>query len=359
MRLLDLNLENFRNIETANLTFSGNHIFFIGANGQGKTNLLEAIGISSNLRSFRKSGMDGLVRAGSKSGRLFFRFEDENGVERETLLQLHDKGEKQLEVDGEKIKRFADYLGEFPAVAFSSRDFRLVREGPSDRRKWLDLLLSSSSAEYFDALKIYHRSLKERNALLKQGGGDRELDAFEQSLIPNAYRIYQFRKEAIPEISGTLSTYYESLSNGLEKACLYYRPDLDLGSPDDYANRLMKERMKDRQFGTTRRGPHRDDFEFLLDQKDARIFSSEGQQRGLVLGLRFAEFEYLKKKRNRIPLLLIDDVLGELDEKRKANFKKLLPVEAQVFATGTTFPTSPERGQWESFEVKAGSFAKI
>jgi len=358
VHLLDLNLENFRNIESANLTFSGNHIFFIGANGQGKTNLLEAIGISSNLRSFRKSGMDGLVREGCKKSRLFFRFKDENAEDRETLLQFHDKGEKQLEVDGERIKRFSDYLGEFPSVAFSSRDFRLVREGPSDRRKWLDLLLSSSSTEYFEALKIYHRSLRERNALLKQGGGDRELDAFEQSLIPNAYRIYQFRSEALPEISATLSSYYNSLSNGLEKAGLHYRPDLELTNSDDFAKRLMKERMKDRQFGTTRRGPHRDDFEFLLDEKDARIFSSEGQQRGLVLGLRFAEFEFLKKNRNRTPLLLIDDVLGELDEERKANFKKLLPADAQVFATGTSFPTKPESGQWESFEVKAGRFVK-
>ncbi|MDB0029837.1 DNA replication and repair protein RecF [Opitutales bacterium] len=358
MRLLDLNLENFRNIESANLTFSGNHVFFIGANGQGKTNLLEAIGISSNLRSFRKSGMDGLVRVGTKTSRLFFRFKDEKEEDRETLFQFHDKGEKQLEVDGEKIKRFSDYLGEFPAVTFSSRDFRLVREGPSDRRKWLDLLLSSSSAEYFEALKIYHRSLRERNALLKKGGGDRELDAFEQSLIPNAYRIYQFRLQALPIISETLSFYYESLSNGLEKASVLYRPDLELSTLADFSNRLLNERMKDRQFGTTRRGPHRDDFEFLLDGKDARNFASEGQQRGLVLGLRFAEFEYLKKSLSRTPILLIDDVLGELDEKRKANFKDLLPLKTQVFATGTSFPTTDEKSNWESFQVDAGKFVK-
>ena len=359
MRLLAINLENFRNIEMANLSFQSQHIFFIGENGQGKTNLLEGIGLSSSLRSFRKSGMDGLVQAGKKQSRLFFQFADEQGAVRESLLQFHDKGEKQLEVDGEKIRRFSDYLGEFPSVVFSSRDFRLVRDGPAERRKWLDLLLSSSSSEYFEALKIFHRSLRDRNALLKRGGADPELDAFEQSLIPSALRVYELRVKALPIISNFLSSYYQSLSGGLEEAKLRFRPDLELINEEDFSKRIIKERVRDRQFGTTRRGPHRDDFEFHLDQRDAKTFSSEGQQRGLVLGLRFAEFEYLKNARNRIPLLLIDDVLGELDESRKSNFKKLLPKDAQVFATGTTFPTKTEGNQWESFKVTAGGFSKI
>ena len=359
MRLLAINLENFRNIETANLSFDAQHIFFIGENGQGKTNLLEGIGLSSSLRSFRKSGMDGLVQAGKKQSRLFFQFQDEQGGIRESLLQFHDKGDKQLEVDGEKIRRFSDYLGEFPSVVFSSRDFRLVRDGPAERRKWLDLLLSSSSPEYFEAFKIFHRSLRDRNALLKNGGADAELDAFEQSLIPNAFRVYQLRVKALPVISDFLSSYYQSLSGGLEKAKLRFRPDLELIDEEDFSKRLIQERMRDRQFGTTRRGPHRDDFEFHLDERDAKTFSSEGQQRGLVLGLRFAEFEYLKNARNRIPILLIDDVLGELDESRKSNFKKLLPKDAQVFATGTTFPTKSEENHWESFKVTSGAFSKI
>ena len=136
------------------------------------------------------------------------------------------------------------------------------------------------------------------------------------------------------------------------------RSDLDFLSEEDFSRRLNEERFRDRQLGATRRGPHRDDFQFLLDQRDAKTFSSEGQQRGLVLGLRFSEFEFLKKTRKRTPLLLIDDVLGELDESRKANFKKLLPKDTQVFATGTTFPTSSEGNQWESFEVKSGVFLK-
>ncbi len=359
MRLLSLNLENFRNIKASRLTFSKQKVFFIGPNGQGKTNLLEAIGISSCLRSFRKSGMDGLVRYGEKQSRLFFKFLDDEGSEHETLFQFQDKRGKELIVDGEKIKRFSDYLGEFPSVAFSSRDFRLIRDGPSERRKWLDLVLSISSPEYFDCLKLYHRALRERNSLLKKDGGDKELDAFEKSLISNAFQVFQFRLNYLPLISSSLANCYQVLSGGLEDATLSYRPDFHPESKEELAERFLTERIKDRKFGTTRRGPHRDDFEFLLDKKDARIFSSEGQQKGLILGLRFAEFENLSTALNKTPLLLIDDVLGELDEKRRMNFQNLMPSNAQVFATGTSYPDNWNKNEWEIFEVKSGSFMKV
>ena len=146
---------------------SSNSVFFIGSNGQGKTNLLEAIGLCSSLRSFRKAGTDGLVMDGKDESRLFYNFKDKTFENTEILFSFRLKGPKSLEVDGEKVKRFADYLGCFPSVCLSSRDFRLVRDGPSERRKWLDMLLSSSSPEYFEALQSFHRSLKERNSLLK------------------------------------------------------------------------------------------------------------------------------------------------------------------------------------------------
>ena len=359
MRLLSISLENYRNIEAGSLNFKKNRIFFLGANGQGKTNLLEAIGLSASLRSFRKAGMEGLVRLEQKQSRIFYKFHDHDENEHQVLLQFGQKGKKILELDGEEIKRFANYLGEFPSVAFSSRDFRLVRDGPSERRKWLDLVLSSSSKEYFEALRLYHRSLRERNAILKRGGGDKELDAFEKSLISSAFQVFQIRLKSLPTLSSYLTKYYHKLSDGVEEAGFKYRPDLNPENEEDLTARILEERSKDRQFGTTRRGPHRDDFEFVLQDKDARTFSSEGQQKGLVLGLRFSEFEYLKNSLGKTPLLLIDDVLGELDEKRKANFKKLLPAEAQVFATGTTYPESWEKETWECYQVECGNFTKL
>jgi DNA replication and repair protein RecF len=358
LRLLNFNLENFRNIESANLVFESDRVFLIGPNGQGKTNLLEAIGMSSNLRSFRKSGMDGLVREECDQCRMFFRFSDGKGKDREILLSFRPKGEKSLVVDGEKLSKLGDFLGEFPSVALSSRDFRLVREGPSERRKWLDLLLSTSSTEYFTSVRRYHRALRERNALLKKGGGDRELDAFEQALIPSALLIQKMRIEAIPKLSGLLSKSYADLCAQQEDANLEYKPDLFLESEQEWAKRLVEERAKDRIMGNTRRGPHRDDFNFLMNGRDARSFASEGQHRGLVLALRLAEFFFIRQARDQIPLILADDVLGELDDERKANFKGLLPAEAQVFASGTSFPSPAEANKWETFRVSSGTFLK-
>ncbi len=359
MRLLSLNLENFRNVKSASFNFGGDRIFFLGPNGQGKTNLLEAIGLSATLRSFRKNGMDGLVREGEERSRLFFRFSEEDGQEHEILLDFRPKGEKNLELNGDKISRLGEYLGLFPAVTLSSRDFRIVREGPSDRRKWLDLLLSSASRQYLEVLQSYHRSLRERNALLKRGGADSELDAFEHALAKSAQHLQTTRGEVFPSLATSLSKHYSSLSGGAEQAGLSYQPDLPELSLDELLERYASDRERDRFLGSTRRGPHRDDFQFSLNQRDARIYASEGQQRGLVLALRLAEFTYLHEALRKLPLVLADDVLGELDGNRKANFRKLLPPRAQVFATGTAYPSEEEKEIWVTYLVEQGTFSKI
>ena len=358
MRLLSLNLENFRNVTNASLTFSGDRVFFLGSNGQGKTNLLEAIGMAGTLRSFRRSTLDGLVKEGQTRSQIFFRFLDENGDEREVLLSFRSKGEKILEVDGERIRSLGEHLGDFPSVTLSSRDFRLIRDGPSDRRKWLDLLLSASSVSYFNFLQGYTRALRERNVLLKKEASDGELLAFERALANNAVKLHSLRRQAIPQISKTLTQSYLSLTDDQEQADIVFSADLCIDSVDEYLNRLKEERLRDRIMGSTRKGPHRDDFVFQLQQRDARIYASEGQQRGLILALRLAEFSYLRNALGRIPQILADDVLGDLDKVRKANFRKLLPPDAQVFATGTAYPTETESAIWETFEVNAGTFIK-
>ena len=164
------------------------------------------------------------------------------------------------------------------------------------------------------------------------------------------------RTEALPRISESLVSYYQSLSSGKEKAGMKYRPDCEILTEDIFAKRVLSDRERDRQLGSTRRGPHRDDFEFILDNQDARTFASEGQQRGLVLGLRLAEFDFLKEHTGVNPLLITDDVLGELDNERRSNFTKLLPLDAQVFASGTSLPSQSEDSQWQVFEVIKGTF---
>ena len=356
MRLTGINLQNFRNLGSVSLKFSSDRIFFIGKNAQGKSNLLEAIGMCSTLRSFRGAISESMVKQDQSEASLFAQFLDDHGNERDILVSFGKKGAKAVRLDGEPTQRLVDLLGQFPLVCLSSRDFRLVRESPSDRRKWMDLVLSSTSAEYLSALQRYYRSMKERNVLLKKQASDSELVAFEHTLAASAHTLFQVRKTLFPELEQAFEESYSKLSNDLEVAKLSYLPDSQADDTNQWMNLFARERMRDRQVGATRKGPHRDDFALLLNDQNASQFGSEGQQKGVVLALRMAEFLFLKQKLGRMPILLADDFLGELDQVRRANFRKLLPPSAQTFATGTEFPSQQDADIWEAFEVDSGNF---
>ena len=355
MRLLGLNLENFRNLRSQNLKFQTDRIFFIGENGQGKSNLLEAIGICSSLRSFRGASTGAMVTEGEIHSRLFATFLDDDGTAREALISFGAKGGKQVEVDGEPVKKLGDFLGQFPCVSMSSRDFRLVRESPSDRRKWMDLLLSSTSAQYLNALQGYYRSMKGRNVLLKKQAGDAEISAFEHTLASSAMVIQEIRAQLFPSIEPSFENAYRVLSSSKESATMRHLPDCSAEDTDHWLELYARERPRDRIVGMTRKGPHRDDFSLFLDGRDAKEYGSEGQQKGVVLSLRIAEFYYLRKSLGRLPILLADDVLGELDKMRRANFRNLLPTESQTFASGTTYPSEREKEIWETFLLEGGT----
>ncbi len=358
MRLLGINVEGFRNLGSLKLEFLTDRIFFIGSNGQGKSNLLEAIGFSSNLRSFRGAATGSMVEMNLGYARIYSRFLDDNGGEREVLIGFGTKGPKVVEIDGEPPRRLGEFLGQFPSVSLSSRDFRLVRESPSDRRKWMDLALSSSSARYLGALQKYHRAMKERNVLLKGSATDSQLQAFERSMADSALSIQTMRQGFFPELATEFEGSYAKLSDSREEVELRYSPDVALNTVEEWVSLYSDERSRDRHFGSTRRGPHRDDFELLVGEKDARHFASEGQQKGVVLALRLAEFFFLRKSLRKTPMLLADDVLGELDSARRANFHKILPADAQTFATGTQYPSVREKDSWETFQVSGGSFER-
>jgi len=359
VRLLGINIENFRNLGSISLEFGTDRIFFLGANGQGKSNLLEAVGICSTLRSFRGASTESMVKDGEPEARLFAKFLDDDGAERDAMIRFGKRGGKHVEVDGEPVKKLGDLLGQFPSVCLSSRDFRLVRESPSDRRKWMDLALSSTSLKYFTALQGYYRSMKERNTLLKKQAGDSEIQAFEHALASSAQVLQEVRAELFPLLDQAFEKSYAGLSHNQESAKLSYKPDCRAEGFNEWLSIYAQERSRDRQFGSTRRGPHRDDFSLLLDGRDARHYASEGQQKGIVLALRLAEFSFLRQKLGTLPILLADDVLGELDPSRRANFRKLLPPNAQTFATGTAYPSEREEGIWESFQVQSGGFVPV
>src|SRR4051812_17675875 len=213
MRLRKLTLRHFRNVGFATLEFSGRQHFLVGANGQGKTNLLEAAGFLTALRSFRTTENKLLVGHGQHCAALAFVIEHERQGETQVTIKLRHDG-KELWCDQARVTKLADYLGKFPTVVFSSQDILLVRGSPAQRRRWLDLTLAEMDATYLRALQVFTRALAERNALLKSGRATAgELEAFEQSLAPAAAELIARRDAGARVLGQTLRENYARLSS--------------------------------------------------------------------------------------------------------------------------------------------------
>jgi DNA replication and repair protein RecF len=356
MRLRRITLQHFRNVPFAELTFSGRQQFFVGANGQGKNSLLEAVGFVSTLRSFRTTDARLLIAHGQSEAALACEFDHERFGVSKSVLKLR-AGSKTVECDGEKISRLGDYLGRFPTVVFSSQDQQWVRGAPGLRRRWLDFTLAAMDPVYLRGLQAYHKALAERNALLKRGVSGGELSAFEKPLALAATEVQQKRVAGVAELAAHVATAYSQIADGAEHVDLRYAPDITAENASAWLGVFERGRTRDQQFRTTVAGPHRDDFHVLLDSRAARDFGSEGQQRCLVLALRLAQVSFFRSRSGVEPLLLADDVLGELDPVRRRRFWATLGETRQVLATGTSLPEA-ELGEWEVFRVAGGVFTK-
>lgn len=356
MRLNRITLENFRNVVLTELTFEGRQHFFLGPNGQGKTNLLEAIGYLTALRSFRTSDQRLLIAHDREDAGIAYEIEhellDETGV---TIKFRPDA--KEVTCDGEWITKFSDYIGRFPTVVFSSQDQQMVRGGPVYRRRWLDLTVAAMDTAYLNLLQQYHRAVVDRNRLLKHKASAVEFAAFELPLATAAAQIVQKRTANLKILSGFVAESYATISGDREQASMQYTPDLDQTDVSAWTRALNKSRDRDLLMKSTCVGPHRDDFDLRLGGRSARDFASEGQQRSLALALRLAQVNYFHDRSGVEPIVLADDVLGELDPERRKQFWRAIGSDCQVFATGTSLPDA-ELGQWQVFEVAAGRFTE-
>ncbi len=357
MFLRRISLQHFRNIPLAALTFSGPRQFLVGANGQGKTALLEAAGFITALRSFRTAETKLLVAHGQPEATVVCTVEHEQRGATDLTIKLRS-GSKDVWMDKERVMRLADFLGNFPTVAFSSQDQQLIRGSPSVRRRWLDLTLAAMDPGYLQALQDYHRALAGRNALLKQGAPADQLAAFERPLAAHGALLMHARAAGLASLAEDLTAAYAQLADQAEPAGFAYAPDLAEAEEAALLARFAAGRGRDAQLRSTLAGPHRDDFDFILQGRTAKDFASEGQQRSLVLALRLAQAAYFQRRSGVRPVLLADDVLGELDPGRRRRFWSAIAPETQVIATGTTLPPDDEAGgAWQVFPVHAGTFS--
>ena len=324
--LRDLRLRDFRCFE--NLTFSPEPglNFLIGANAQGKTSILEAACVLLRLQSPRTSAMADLVRFDQPGFGI-----DGHWNERHLHVKFTD-ALKSFALDSKPQSRSADYLAVARVAWISNDDLQLVRKGGSPRRRYLDFLGAQVLPGYLRHLRAYERALRSRNALLKDNRPRREIAAFDSPLIENGAALLSMRALLCAELTPLVKSSYKDISSGLEGLSIKYLPGCEGNFGDSLAS-CNDEEIRTRM---TPVGPHRDDIEILLAERDVSAFASEGQQRSVALSLKLAQARHLEQPGQNPPLYLIDDVFGELDETRRNNLLAALPVASQKLITCTT-----------------------
>ena len=270
MRFQTIRLRDFRNVEFAELDLSAKRSFLLGPNGQGKSNMLEALGLVTALRSFRTQNMAALPRQGSTGFAAVYAIEHE--LEGASDLEICSglSGRRVL-LDGEKMSRLGDFIGRFPVVPLSAGDLMILRGSPAERRRLLDLCLSATDTGYYHALRLYHRGVAERNRLLKQGGSDAEFAAFEAEIAPHLLTVNRKRLAGVECLRTLLTAVYADIAEADEGPALEFKPSLELASVDDARDVLARNRKRDQVIGSTQKGPHRDDYTLSLAIEKQRV----------------------------------------------------------------------------------------
>lgn len=332
MRLKRLWLRNHRNYAQLDLTPGEGVNVFIGANGQGKTNLLEAVAmlaLSSSPRARRETELVGPVGPGSRIEAEI----DTGGLQVELSITLNVEGERArrtIEVDGAR-KRALDLPGRFRVALFWPDDLGLVKGAPELRRRFLNQMLVQVQPGYARALAGLRRVLEQRNSLLKRisagEGGEDMLDAWNQELVRVGEEVVAARSRAVAELQPEAARCHAQIAAG-ERLEIRYE-----GPPENLAEAVNKSLGEDLRRGTTSVGPHRDDLAILLDGEDARAYGSQGQQRTAVVSLKLAESVLIERRTGERPVLLLDDVLSELDGERRAALLREVAGGGQVIIT--------------------------
>jgi DNA replication and repair protein RecF len=334
VHLAHLRLRDFRNYARLDVDFAPGFHLLLGDNAQGKTNILEAIYLMATLRSFRGVGSAQLVRQGARG---YFVGGTVVGQGRAEIKMYWSAAERNLSLNGQPVRKISDYLGTLRTVVFCTEDLQLVKGTGRVRRRFLDLLLSQTQPGYLALLQRYAHALRSRNALLKQRTVDEAaLDGFSRELAGLGTTITRLRRELVPRISPLARLAYRRIANDAEELRLEYLPSVK----QDFAVELAASRARERAQRMTLVGPHRDELQLDLNVRPAAQFGSEGQKRSIALALKMAQAEYLSGLHGVAPVLLIDDVMGELDVKRRSGFLPLL--EAAHRSRGQVFMTCTE-----------------
>lgn len=317
MIIKSLELENFRNYKTLSIDFdSGTNILY-GDNAQGKTNILEAIFLSATTKSHKGSKDRDIINFAADEAHIRT-YVVKDGLENRVDMHLRKSKSKGIAINGQKIKKAADLLGLLNVVFFSPEDLSIIKNGPAERRRFVDMELCQLDSSYLYHLNNYNKIVNQRNKLLKElylnPGLKDTLSIWDSQLVSYGNKIIERRNVFVSQLNEIICEIHQKLSGGKEALKIVYEPDVVL---EEFEKKLGASQEKDIKLKQTSIGPHRDDFSFIVGGVDLRKFGSQGQQRTAALSLKLSEIELVKKVTKDVPLLLLDDVLSELDSSRQ------------------------------------------
>ena len=340
MIVKSLALSDFRNYGLQELTFHRGINIFYGDNAQGKTNILEGIYLCMTNKSYRGTRDRDMIRFGQEEAHLRLEAEKKD-IPYRVDMHLKKSKTKGIAINGVPIRRSSELIGLLNVVFFSPEDLQVIKNGPGERRRFLDMELCQLDKVYLHLLMHYNKCLVQRNALLKEMDLSKDaqamLDVWDAQLIQYGKQIVLLRAEFIGEIAPVIARIYHSLTGGRETLSAAYEPNV---SADRFEEALFLNREREIRQKTTLIGPHRDDIRFRVtnavtgQETDIRTFGSQGQQRSTALALKLAEIEIVKQKTKDTPVLLLDDVLSELDSSRQ-NYLLESIHDIQTFITCT------------------------
>ncbi|MCR5594579.1 MAG: DNA replication/repair protein RecF [Lachnospiraceae bacterium] len=359
MIIKSLELMDYRNYESLNINFgSGTNILY-GDNAQGKTNILEAIFLASITKSHRGTKDKDIIRFGCEEGHIRTLLFKDN-VDTKIDIHLRSSKTKVIAIDGKRIKKATELLGILNVVFFSPEDLNIIKNGPGERRRFIDMELCQLDDFYLYNLNNYNKIVNQRNTLLKDlyfnPSLKETIEIWNSQLVSFGSKVIERRKTFVDQLNEVIGPMHEKLSGGRESLRIIYTPNVSI---EDFEEKLSRSTEQDIKSKMTNVGPHRDDFVFMTEDIDIRRFGSQGQQRTAALSLKLSEIKIVKKIINDTPVLLLDDVLSELDSGRQ-NFllDSIGDVQTIITCTGVEDFVNSRLKIDKLFEISNGKIVK-
>ncbi len=357
MYIKRLQMLNYRNYKSLNITLGKNVNVFMGDNAQGKTNILEAIYYCAFSKSHRTSKDRDLINWNSDSAYINL-LVGKDRLDKNIDINILKDGKKAIKINKIKVSKIGELFGTFNVVMFSPEDLKIIKDSPGIRRKFIDMELCQLNSKYYYNLVQYNKILNERNVILKNRNIDKEiLDIYDIQLADYGYHIVMDRINYINKLNFYGKDVHRDISSGKENIEFRYISTIkDLENiKSNFYEALKKNRKKDIEKGITSIGPHRDDFIVLINDIDTKSFGSQGQQRSAVLTMKFSSLKIIKEITSEYPVLLLDDVLSELDFNRKRYILSTIgEIQTIITCTGIEDITNYLDNTSRLFKVKDG-----